>query len=114
MNSRWAVDFILFTHISRQGMRSTERFRSDFRRLSAAGRVGTTRSLRKRFCAANHYQIAVPRQRKTASFLVAELWSQPFVYRWDADGKPLLLGILPAGSHLKYVGRSIPRPAWCR
>jgi hypothetical protein len=109
-----SADVAVLVGVTRQGMRATPRFRNDFMRLSAAGRVGTTHELRKRFCAANHYEIDVPRQGKTARFRVAELWSLPFVYRWEMDGKPLLLGILPKGWHMRYVGRSIRAPAWCR
>jgi len=112
----WSLDVILLVGISNQGMRSTQHFRRDFARLSSQGRVGTTHELGTRFCKANHYQIAVPvpgKKGKTSLWFVAELWSLPFVYRWEPDGKPLLEGILPAGAHTRYVGRSIKRPAWC-
>ena len=51
--------------------------------------------------------------RATPRFRVAELWSLPFVYRWEADGKPLLLAVLPQGWHMRHVGVSIRAPAWC-
>jgi hypothetical protein len=108
--SKMGVDVTLLTAFSSQGFRSTPRFRSDWAKLSAAGRVGNSREFRKLFCAADHFEVARTVDGKRIWTKVVVAWGRPVLYSIQAGRKPLLGAIAPKGWHLSQVGRSVPSP----
>lgn len=94
--------------------RATNQFLDDWMKWSSAGVIGTSMNFRKRFCDANHYEVAVQIKGRTRILRVVELWGLPMVYLSGDSPSPLLMKILPRGWHLSKVGRSVGPPRTCR
>lgn len=103
--ARLGARFTVRLNLGNQGFRTSTPFLDDWIKRSAAGQIGTTVNFRRRFCAANHFEVDVPIKGRTRTLHVAEIWGLPMVYFSGNGSKPLLSRIMPRGWHLSQVGR---------
>ena len=109
--TRFPLHAILVANFFNAGFRTTSRFRDDWKKR--AGRVGTTRQFREKFCEAHHYEVDRVVNGRPIRNRVAVVWGWPIVYSLKGGPKPLLGAIAPKGWHLSQVGRSVSPPPLC-